>query len=475
MESDDDHLECAICLEIFTKPKFLPCYHTFCLGCLDQMIKTTNRLTCPQCRQVHKIPPGGASELTTNFFVDGKSEQKRRQGSNCDSCEKRDAKWFCTDCEQNLCDNCKTTHDSFPVCKDHCVHSLNEEISLESVNQHRYCKKHSKDKLVFYCVNCSKPICMKCKNTSHGNHDAEDLDDATEKIKVDLGNLQDKLLFAQNNLEQEIAKCEESKIERKKRSEEQCQKIDQKAMEIMQTVQLMQCRLKKSVTDNLETELGDLTTVMEMLKGSRKDALVVAERIGVIQKLHAVDMMGSIPLLTEDINAIYNKRIPSRYIKNIDFNTTEATPLAVDDLLGKLNRTHIGKFQERFNADLKLRKHYWSHVCKIGNHSFRLRVKIWRDHRNRPHPVQQFGVFCSIGNRDRTPVDIFLQVQLLRHGPGHGDAMTKEGPFTFKRPGNSDGWKRFITWDQINNPEERFVSFGEMIFNIFIAVEETPQ
>ncbi|XP_050419103.1 E3 ubiquitin-protein ligase TRIM56 [Patella vulgata] len=465
MESDDDHLECAICLEIFTKPKFLPCFHTFCLDCLDRMIKANNRLTCPQCRKVHKIPPGGASELTTNFFVDGKSEQKRRQGSSCDSCKKKDAIWFCTNCEHNLCDNCKTTHDSFPVCKDHCVHSLNEEISLESVNQYRYCTKHPKDKLEFYCMDRSKPICMKCKIISHGTHTAKDLDDAKELV---FGSLQDKLLSAQNMLLQEIVKCEESKTDRKKRSEDQCQKIDQKAMEILQTVQLMQCRLKKSVSDNLETELSHLTDVMEKLQGSQKDALVVAEKLKKIHTLHKVDMMGFIPLLTEDINAIYNKRIPSRYIKNIDFNPIEATPPAVEDIFGKLNRTQIGEFQERFNADFKLGKHRWSHVCKIGNHSFRLDVHRWKDDRNRPHPVEQLGVYCSIGDRDRTPVDAFIQVQLLRNGSGCDDAMMKEGTFTFKTPKSCQGWKRFITWKQVNDPEERFVSFGEMIFNVLI-------
>ncbi|XP_050419099.1 E3 ubiquitin-protein ligase TRIM56 [Patella vulgata] len=472
MESDDDHLECAICLKIFTKPKFLPCFHTCCLGCLDQMIESTNLLTCPQCRQVHKIPPGGVSELTTNFFVDGKSEQKRRQGSSCDNCMKKGAIWFCTNCDQNLCDSCKTTHDSLTACKDHCVHSLNEEISLESVNQHRYCTKHPKDKVEFYCMDCSKPICMKCKMLFHGNHTAEDIDDAIEKAKVVFGNLQDKLLSAQNNLKQEMAKCEESKIERRERSEVQLQMIDQKAMEIIQTVQLMQSRLKGSVTDNLETELAPLTKVMKELHGSHTDTLVVAEKLEKIDTLHEVDMMKAVPLLTEDINAIYNTRIPYRYYKNMDLNTTEATPPAVDDLLGKLNGTQIGKFQERFNADLKLGTLHRSRVCEIGNHSFRLDVKRWKDDRNRPHPVEQFGVYCSIGDGDSTPVDALIRVQLLRNGSGHDDAMTEEGEFTFNIPGSGHGWNRFMIWDQVIDPEERFVSCEELIFNVLIAVKE---
>ncbi|KAK6165609.1 hypothetical protein SNE40_022507 [Patella caerulea] len=435
------------------------------------MMEVTNRLTCPKCRKVHKIPLGGASELTTNFFVDAKSERKRRQGSNCDSCKKKNAKWFCSNCDHNMCGSCKATHDSLLVCKDHCVHSLSKKISLKSVNKHRYCTKHSKDKVEFYCTDCSKPMCMKCKMLFHCGHTSEDIDDSLAKAKAVFENLQDKLLSAQKNLEREIAKCEESKIERKKRSKEQCQTIDQKAMEIMQTIQLMQCRLKASVTDNLETELGHLTNVvMDMLQGSHKDALVVAEKLEKIHKLHEVDMVEAVPLLAEDINVIYNRRIPPRYHKNMDFNTSEATPPAVDDLLGELNLTQLAKFQERFNAELKPGKFNRSRVCKIGYHSFTLDVKRWKDYRTRPHPVEQFGVFCSIGDGDSTPVDAFIRVQLLRHGSGDDDAITEEGKFTFKIPGSGHGWKRFMTWDQVNDPEERFVSFGEMIFNMTIAL-----
>ncbi|KAK6165607.1 hypothetical protein SNE40_022505 [Patella caerulea] len=283
--------------------------------------------------------------------------------------------------------------------------------------------------------------------------------------------LQDKLMSAQNMLNQEIAICEELKIQRTKWSEEQCEKIDQ-VMELFPKDEL-----KKSVTDNLEKELSHLTTVIEMLQDPHRDALVAAEGLEKIQKLREVDMMEFIPLLTENINAIYNKPIPSWCITNIILNTAETIPPAL------FNRTKIGKFQERFNADLKPGKLNRGCVFKIHDSSFRLDIKRWKDYicnssfrrdcENSRVPVDHLGVYFSIGDGCSTPVEALIRVYLLRYGLSHDKAMTEIKAFTFEYPGSGDGWSRFLTWDQVNDPEERFVLFGEMIFNIFIAVKET--
>ncbi|XP_038057683.1 tripartite motif-containing protein 3-like [Patiria miniata] len=65
-------LECPMCLELFDSsnrwPKLLPCQHTFCRVCLVQLDKQ-GTIACPQCRQQHKSPPGGAQQLPNNFTM----------------------------------------------------------------------------------------------------------------------------------------------------------------------------------------------------------------------------------------------------------------------------------------------------------------------------------------------------------------------------------------------------------------------
>ncbi|XP_052803863.1 uncharacterized protein LOC128234173 isoform X2 [Mya arenaria] len=52
-------MECPICLDRFTRPRALPCQHTLCYECLNQLIQGDRRVTCPECRAMHDVPSGG--------------------------------------------------------------------------------------------------------------------------------------------------------------------------------------------------------------------------------------------------------------------------------------------------------------------------------------------------------------------------------------------------------------------------------
>ncbi|XP_050524794.1 E3 ubiquitin-protein ligase SH3RF1 isoform X2 [Daktulosphaira vitifoliae] len=59
----NDLLECSVCLErLDTSSKVLPCQHTFCKKCLDEIIATHKELRCPECRtlvecRIDELPP----------------------------------------------------------------------------------------------------------------------------------------------------------------------------------------------------------------------------------------------------------------------------------------------------------------------------------------------------------------------------------------------------------------------------------
>lgn len=65
LDSDDQLLECAICMDKFVDPCVLPCSHTFCRHCLIRHYEwcTTVReaeesdvIKCPACRQTCPLP-----------------------------------------------------------------------------------------------------------------------------------------------------------------------------------------------------------------------------------------------------------------------------------------------------------------------------------------------------------------------------------------------------------------------------------
>ncbi|XP_014219417.1 SH3 domain-containing RING finger protein 3 isoform X2 [Copidosoma floridanum] len=59
----NDLLECSVCLErLDTSSKVLPCQHTFCKKCLDEIVSTHRELRCPECRilvnaKIEDLPP----------------------------------------------------------------------------------------------------------------------------------------------------------------------------------------------------------------------------------------------------------------------------------------------------------------------------------------------------------------------------------------------------------------------------------
>ncbi|KAK6975386.1 SH3 domain-containing RING finger protein 3 [Biomphalaria glabrata] len=60
-------LECSVCLERFDQNcKVLPCQHTFCRQCLDEIVLTQKELRCPECRALVTVR---VAELPTNILV----------------------------------------------------------------------------------------------------------------------------------------------------------------------------------------------------------------------------------------------------------------------------------------------------------------------------------------------------------------------------------------------------------------------
>nr|CAD7267991.1 unnamed protein product [Timema shepardi] len=59
----NDLLECSVCLErLDTSSKVLPCQHTFCKKCLEEIVSTHKELRCPECRvlidiKIEELPP----------------------------------------------------------------------------------------------------------------------------------------------------------------------------------------------------------------------------------------------------------------------------------------------------------------------------------------------------------------------------------------------------------------------------------
>ena len=65
-------LECPVCFEKMCQPKLLPCGHTFCIDCLNQIAQNNrqrNKIDCPNCRKSHNLPENGVNGFNNNYTL----------------------------------------------------------------------------------------------------------------------------------------------------------------------------------------------------------------------------------------------------------------------------------------------------------------------------------------------------------------------------------------------------------------------
>ena len=124
----EEQLTCSICLEQYTNPKILPCFHSFCLDCLggvplDLTQQGNYSIRCPTCRSPCQLPQQGVHALPPSFTINNLTEVynllkkvKVTSGkgfTSCDKCQTNDGDRYCKQCAKFLCRQCLQHHDDW--------------------------------------------------------------------------------------------------------------------------------------------------------------------------------------------------------------------------------------------------------------------------------------------------------------------------------------------------------------------------
>ncbi|XP_052106995.1 E3 ubiquitin-protein ligase TRIM56-like [Mytilus californianus] len=183
----DDILICSICLEEFKCPKYLPCLHTFCEGCISTFIASCfekgNKLdfACPVCRGVvsnlqEKCSSDDvAKHLPVNFLIVGLLDLKKihRPEKRCMSCERlgieSTAAYLCVNCSDTLCDTCNKCHTANKVSADHEIRSLSDVFPEDKMPKTfaSKCSEHTNKKIKLFCKDHDIPCCSMCVSITH--------------------------------------------------------------------------------------------------------------------------------------------------------------------------------------------------------------------------------------------------------------------------------------------------------------------
>ena len=186
LEKLKEQLTCAICLDIYTTPKILSCFHSFCQQCLESLPQDTQGdnyiISCPICRHHTQLPhPTGVDGFPVAFQINNLKEvynlMKKISGHqqvNCDNCTTTNATGYCKECTKFLCQECIDVHKKFAAIADHMITNLDNLVTSASqllpAKQEIKCSEHNKP-LEIFCETCQEVICQYCTLRVHKHHD----------------------------------------------------------------------------------------------------------------------------------------------------------------------------------------------------------------------------------------------------------------------------------------------------------------
>ena len=196
-----NNLTCPVCYQLFKNPKYIPCYHSYCEGCLEKM-QIQSKIICPECREEAKVPAGGVKELPSNFFinrlVDDLMLKKKIDGEQevkCDECDNDPVMSFCPDCNFFFCLVCNDHHTRSKLYCGHAIVPLtelksNKDAPIQAKVKIPLCKEHD-EQLKYYCETCDQLVCMYCAVKKHNGHHHDSVKQMATKHRNELKKITD--------------------------------------------------------------------------------------------------------------------------------------------------------------------------------------------------------------------------------------------------------------------------------------------
>ena len=197
LEKLNEQLTCPICLEQFTDPKLLQCFHVFCEKCLKPVARQTPQgqvVECPNCRQPTSLPQKGVPGLQGAFLIhhlfdiqDILKKVSSPADTKCGNCEEQEPTCYCQTCGF-LCDTCKRMHLKWKGFSSHEIVSLSQLTKdvtnlVPPVQKVLQCSKHPAKELDLYCETCKEVICRDCILKVHRDHQYDLATDAFPQQK----------------------------------------------------------------------------------------------------------------------------------------------------------------------------------------------------------------------------------------------------------------------------------------------------
>ena len=247
----------------YTDPKQLPCLHSFCLHCLNEIQRTSGRrdkIACPECRQEFNVPDNGnLAALPTNFRINSLLDvlvikECSTTGVKCGNCDKRSKEnHYCFQCCEFWCGECITFHNRMKANKDHYALALEDfqDHDFENIlKRPTFCAipGHEKKEIEFFCNICEVAICNACALTNHDGHEKILLEQAANERKLRVKSAIESQRKSAQTKRSKITKLDESLSEVQEQAARVKRNVQEFADSIITTIEAK----KQEIFDDVE-------------------------------------------------------------------------------------------------------------------------------------------------------------------------------------------------------------------------------
>ena len=194
------HVTCSICLDTYTEPKIISCFHTFCCECLEKHARASHKqgkFRCPECQAEIDLPEGNRFDRLPNSFFHKRllsllAVQQSGDASSitCSQCRKSNPQmYYCFDCGRFMCPDCFNAHQllsaTFEGHKVTPVKEFKAEDYEALLKRQPFCSQqfHEREITRFFCFQCQVCICQVCIVTDHQTHKVVLLNKAAHEEK----------------------------------------------------------------------------------------------------------------------------------------------------------------------------------------------------------------------------------------------------------------------------------------------------
>ena len=172
IDAEEDLLYCSVCMENFEDPRALPCLHTFCYKCLEQLNSSGDCskrgiLKCPLCIEEHFIPDKGVNGFRKDFRIKSLIDQHRGD-------------------DGEVLPRSKSQEYTSSINSDKCT-----------------CLIHPQKLLLYHCESssCQLDICEKCWSCNHSAHNVKLL---SKKVNDAKGLVEEQMMKSMDQINADI-------------------------------------------------------------------------------------------------------------------------------------------------------------------------------------------------------------------------------------------------------------------------------